>query len=78
MPPEPRWHLRQIGIDPALQGRGHGAARLAAGLAEIDARGEVATSDASRRLSSRHGFVHVATAQAGGSPPLWVMVRRPR
>ncbi len=82
VPPEPCWYLRQIAVDPALQGHGHGAALLAAGLAEIDARGEPAyleaTSDASRRFYSRHDFEHVATAQAGGSPPLWVMVRAPQ
>lgn len=69
--PEPRWYLRQIAVDPALQGHGHGAALLAAGLAEIDARGEPAyleaTSDASRRFYSRHDFEHVASARAGGS-----------
>lgn len=82
VPPAPCWYLRQVGIDPALQGRGNGAALLAAGLAEIDARGEIAyleaTSEASRRFYSRHDFEHVATAEAGGSPPLWVMVRQPQ
>lgn len=82
VPPEPCWYLRQIGVDPALQGQGHGAPLLAAGLAEIDVRGEVAyleaTSEASRRFYSRHDFEDVATAQADGSPPLWVMVRAPR
>ncbi len=82
VPPGPCWYLRQIGVDPALQGRGHGAALLAAGLAEIDDRGEAAyleaTSEASRRFYARHDFEHVGTAQAGGSPPLWVMVRAAR
>ncbi len=80
--PGPCWYLRQIGVDPALQGQGHGAQLLAAGLAEIDARGELAyleaTSDASRRFYARYDFEHVATAQAGGSPPLWLMLRAPR
>lgn len=82
LPAGPCWYLRQIGVDPALHGQGHGAQLLAAGLAEIDARGELAyleaTSDAGRRFYSRHDFEHVATAQAGGSPPLWVMARAPQ
>lgn len=82
VPARPCWYLRQIGIDPTLQGQGQGAALIEAGLAEVDARGELAyleaTSEASRRFYERHGFAHVGTAQAGGSPPLWVMVRAPR
>jgi len=73
------WYLRQIGVDPALQGQGHGGALMEAGLAEIDARGEAAyleaTSEAGRRFYERHDFALVGTAQANGSPPLWVMVR---
>ena len=82
LPSRPCWYLRQIGIDPTLQGQGHGGGLIEAGLAEIDARGDAAyleaTSEASRRFYGRHGFAHVGTAQAGGSPPLWVMVREPR
>jgi ribosomal protein S18 acetylase RimI-like enzyme len=82
VPPQPCWYLRQIGIDPRLQGQGHGGALIEAGLEEVDARREVAyleaTSDASRRFYERHGFEVVGTAQALGSPPLWVMVRPAR
>lgn len=82
VPPQPCWYLRQIGIDPSLQNQGHGRPLIEAGLAEVDARGEVAyleaTSEPGRRFYERHGFAHVGTAQAGGSPPLWVMVREPR
>ena len=82
VPPQPCWYLRQIGVDPTLQGQGHGGTLIEAGLAEVDARGEAAyleaTSEPGRRFYERHGFAHVGTAQSGGSPPLWVLVREPR
>lgn len=80
-PTGPCWYLRQIGIDPTLQGQGHGGTLIEAGLAEIDERGDAAyleaTSEASRRFYERHDFALAGTAQACGSPPLWVMVREP-
>jgi hypothetical protein len=52
---------------------------LAAGLAVVDrARATAyleATSAASRALYERHGFVTLAEVTAGGSPPLWPMLR---
>jgi GNAT superfamily N-acetyltransferase len=79
VPSEPSWYLRQIGVDPTLQGQGAGAALIAAGVAQADADGTPAyleaTSDSSRRFYERYGFEHVTIAQAGDSPPLYVMVR---
>jgi GNAT superfamily N-acetyltransferase len=78
-PAEPYFYLRQIGIDPPLQGHGHGTALLVAGLAEVDRRHSTAyleaTSNASRQLYERCGFVTLGEVTAGGSPPLWPMVR---
>lgn len=78
-PDEPHFYLRQIGIDPRLQGTGQGSALLAAGLAMVDAAQALAyleaTSNASRLLYERHGFITLAEVTAGGSPPLWPMLR---
>ena len=78
-PAEPYFYLRQIAVDPPLQGHGHGAALLVAGLAEVERRHATAyleaTSNASRTLYERHGFVTLGEVTAGGSPPLWPMVR---
>lgn len=80
-PAGPYFYLRQIGVDPSLQGHGHGSALLAAGLAEVDRQHATAyleaTSNASRRLYERHGFVTLDEVTASGSPPLWPMVRPP-
>jgi ribosomal protein S18 acetylase RimI-like enzyme len=80
-PEQPYWYLRQIGVDPALQSRGLGSALLAAGLAEVDARHEMAyleaTSASSRALYERHGFTTLDEVVVDGSAPLWPMRRDP-
>jgi ribosomal protein S18 acetylase RimI-like enzyme len=80
-PAEPYFYLRQIGVDPPLRGHGYGTALLVAGLAEVDRQHSTAyleaTSNASRKLYERHGFVTLGEVTAGGSPPLWPMVRTP-
>src|SRR5262249_15344478 len=81
VPPVPHFYLRQIGVDPALHRRGSGSSLLAAGLADVDRDHATAyleaTTDASRRLYERHGFVTLDEITAGGSPPLWPMLRPP-
>jgi GNAT superfamily N-acetyltransferase len=78
-PTGPYFYLRQIGLDPPLQGQGHGRALLVAGLAEVDRQHSTAyleaTSNASRMLYERHGFATLGEITVGGSPPLWPMVR---
>jgi GNAT superfamily N-acetyltransferase len=73
------WYLRQIGVDPAVRGRGYGSELLRVGLEMCDRDGTVAyleaTSPANRRLYERFGFVVEAELQVGGSPPLWPMTR---
>ena len=79
-PAEPYFYLRQIGVDPPLRGHGCGTALLVAGLAEVDRQNSTAyleaTSNASRKLYERHGFVTLGEVTARDSPPLWPMVRR--
>lgn len=73
------WYLRQIGVDPAVRGRGYGSELLRRGLEKCDHDGAPAylkaTSPANRRLYERFGFVAEAELQAGESPPLWPMTR---
>jgi ribosomal protein S18 acetylase RimI-like enzyme len=80
-PTQPHWYLRQIGVDPMLQNRGHGSALLSAGLEEIDRRCEPAyleaTSSSSRVFYERHGFRALGEVSVEGSPPLWPMLRAP-
>lgn len=81
-PAEPCWHLRLLGVDPPLQGMGHGSALLAHTLPDLDELGLGAclesTSPASRRLYERHGFEVTEEIRVGDAPPLWPMLRRPR
>ena len=78
-PERPHWYLRQVGVDPTLQGSGSGSALMQAGLAEIDRQGELAyleaTSEGSRSFYERHGFTTLAEVQVGDAPPLWPMLR---
>lgn len=78
-PVRPHWYLRQIGVDPVLQGNGSGSSLIEAGLAAIDDLGEPAyleaTSPASRALYERYGFQTLAEIQVGDAPPRWPMVR---
>lgn len=80
-PTQPHWYLRQIGVDPMLQGRGHGSALLAAGLEEIDRGRELsyleATSPGGRTFYERHGFRALGEVSVNDSPPLWPMLRTP-
>jgi GNAT superfamily N-acetyltransferase len=81
-PPEPHWYLPLIGVDPARQGQGLGAALMRPVLAKCDAAGLPAylesTSPRSQPLYERHGFAAVGEIRIGGCPPIVPMLRRPR
>ncbi|MEX2457999.1 MAG: GNAT family N-acetyltransferase [Actinomycetota bacterium] len=81
-PTEPFWYLRQIGVDPSLQGRGAGGALMAAGLAEADAAGVPAyleaTSERGVQFYERHGFHALAEIRVDDSAPIWPMRRDAR
>lgn len=79
---EPHWYLPLIGVDPAQQRKGHGSALLKIGLEACD-RDQVpayleATSIENIPLYQRHGFQVAGVIQAGASPQIFPMVRRPR
>jgi GNAT superfamily N-acetyltransferase len=81
-PKEPHWYLPLIGTDPAKQGNGYGSALLRHALAMCD-RDKVpayleATSARNVPLYQRHGFEALGTIQAGNSPGITPMLRKPR
>jgi GNAT superfamily N-acetyltransferase len=81
-PPEPCWYLPLIGVDPAHQGQGYGSALLRPALDAIDRQGGLAYLESSSPrnvpLYERHGFESIGVIQAGSSPPMQPMLRRPR
>lgn len=80
-PQEPHWHLAFIGVDPAHQGKGIGAALLRYALARIDEQGVhsylESSSPANIPLYQRHGFEVMREIRVGGSPPVFPMLRVP-
>ncbi len=82
-PVEPHLYLGILGVDPARQSRGHGAALLAPTLAECDRMGLTAHLESSNERNvpfyERHGFTAVESYRCGGDGPLMtIMTRRPR
>ena len=81
-PSEPHWYLPMIGVDPAKQGNGYGSALLKHVLERCDGEGKLAYLEASSAKSillyQRHGFERVGTIQVEKSPPMFLMLRKPR
>jgi ribosomal protein S18 acetylase RimI-like enzyme len=81
-PVEPHWYLPLIGVDPAHQGRGYGSAMLAHALARCDEQQLPAYLESSSPrnipLYQRYGFEITGRIQAGSSPAIVPMLRRPR
>jgi GNAT superfamily N-acetyltransferase len=78
-PHEAHWYLPLIGVDPARQGRGYGAALMRHATSRCDAEGALAYLESSNprniSLYERHGFEVLGTIQVGGSPPVTPMLR---
>jgi ribosomal protein S18 acetylase RimI-like enzyme len=76
------WYLPLIAVDPAHQRRGHGDALMRYALEQVDREKVPAYLESSnpRNLSlyRRHGFEELGTIQAGSSPAIVPMLRRPR
>ena len=81
-PSEPCWYLPLIGVDPMHQGQGHGSALLRHALERCDRDGVIAYLESSNPrnvpLYERHGFASLGSIQAGSSPTIVPMLRRPR
>ncbi|MBA4109007.1 MAG: GNAT family N-acetyltransferase [Leptothrix sp. (in: Bacteria)] len=81
-PKEPHWYLPLIGVDPARQNQGHGAALMKHAMTACDRDGQLAylesTNPRNVPLYERHGFEMLARLQVGSSPPIFPMLRRPR
>jgi GNAT superfamily N-acetyltransferase len=80
-PEEPCWYLPLIGVDPTSQGRGYGSALLRYALEQVDRTGAAAYLESSNPrnvpLYERHGFEALGSIQAGSSPTVIPMLRRP-
>jgi GNAT superfamily N-acetyltransferase len=81
-PSEPHWYLPMIGVVPEKQGQGYGSALLQPVLKRCDAESKLAYLEASSPKSvplyERHGFELLGKTQAGSSPTMFPMVRKPR
>jgi GNAT superfamily N-acetyltransferase len=81
-PDEPHWYLPLIGVDPACQGKGLGHVLMSFATVRFDRERLPAYLESSnpRNISfyQRHGFESLGTIQAGSSPPIVPMLRRPR
>jgi ribosomal protein S18 acetylase RimI-like enzyme len=80
-PHEPHWYLPLIGVDPARQSEGHGSRlmRRALAAADRDARPAYLESANPKNVPfyERLGFELLGTIEAGSSPPMFPMLRRP-
>ena len=80
-PQETCAYLWLVGVEPTMQGRGHGSALMAPVLRRCDAQRKPAylkaTTTRSRDLYLRHGFQVVTKLTVPGGPPMWPMWREP-
>ena len=81
-PSEPHWYLAIMGVDPAQQGQGFGSMLLKHTLAAIDHDHAPvyleSTNPRNISLYERHGFELLGKIQAGASPAMFPMLRKPR
>jgi ribosomal protein S18 acetylase RimI-like enzyme len=81
-PHEPHWYLPLIGVDPARQGRGLGGRLMKHATDLFDRNGALAYLESSNPrnipLYQRHGFESLGRIQAGSSPVITPMLRKPR
>ena len=79
-PAEPCWHLADLAVDPALQGKGLGTALLTACLDMCDDDGRPAylesTNAANLSIYKRFGFEQIGLIETDQAPPLFPMLRR--
>jgi GNAT superfamily N-acetyltransferase len=80
-PQETCAYLWFVGVDPAVQGCGHGSALMAPVLQRCDTQRTPAyleaTTTRNRDLYGRHGFQVVTELAVPDGPPMWPMWRDP-
>lgn len=78
-PKEPHYFLQTIGVDPAAQGKGYGAALLRALLSRCDESGMAAYLETGNRANTafyqKYGFRTVSSARLPQGPVLYQMLR---
>lgn len=81
-PTEPHWYLAALGVDPAHQGRGHGARLLAPVLARADATRTLtwleSTNPRNHAFYRRMGFDVAEQVAIAGGPTITFFARAPR
>jgi ribosomal protein S18 acetylase RimI-like enzyme len=81
-PGEPHWYLTLMGVDPFQQGKGFGSALLQHALVQCDRDGKLvylqSTNPKNISFYERHDFELLGTLQAGTSPSIFPMLRRPQ
>jgi GNAT superfamily N-acetyltransferase len=81
-PSEPHWYLPLIGVDPLQYGKGFSSELMKYVLKQCDHDNRLAYLESSnpRNVSfyKRLGFEAIGSIQAGSSPSILPMVRKPR
>ena len=81
-PREAHWHLPLVGVDPAHQRKGIGAALLTPVLNACDRQKVLAYLEATSPLNvplyERHGFEALGSIQVADAPPVVPMLRKPK
>lgn len=81
-PTEPCWYLPFIGVDPSHQGKGYGAALMRHALTRCDRDRTLAYLESSNPKNipfyEHFGFEIMGNIQAGTSPTIYPMLRKPR
>jgi GNAT superfamily N-acetyltransferase len=81
-PREAHWHLPLVGVDPAHQRKGIGAALLRPVLNACDRQKVLAYLEATSPLNvplyERHGFEALGSIQVADAPPVVPMLRKPK
>jgi ribosomal protein S18 acetylase RimI-like enzyme len=81
--PQPHWYLSQLGVEPALQGKGYGQRVLNPTLERIDREGkavylETLNPKAIPFYKKLDFQVCEEITLPGDGPPMWAMLRKPQ